>query len=441
MFLREGCPSGATEPGPISFPAASAGSPVAHKDAASGGVCAAEPAVQAQAPALSRSLVLIFALSAGVIVTNLFATQPLTALIGPSLGLDLGMAGLVGTLTLLGYASGLFFIVPLADLVENRVLVLRILACATVLAAATGLAPAADLFLVASFGLGAACSIIQILVPLAAGMAPERERGRVVGEVMSGVMLGILLSRPLAGMVADLAGWRAFYGISCAAMAAMGLLLARFLPRHRPPTRPRYGALIASLLTLLREESVLRRRALTSSLVMAAFSLFWTSVALRLAGPPFDLTQRGIALFALVGAAGALAAPLAGRLGDGGQARAGLIGGHLAIIAGSLAALAADGLDMLPDLLRLALLGLSAILLDVGGTTDQTLGRRAVQLLRPEARGRLNGLFVGLFFIGGALGSLVAGFAWTHGGWPLVCLLCAAFGAAALAVDFLGGRD
>jgi predicted MFS family arabinose efflux permease len=151
-------------------------------------------------------------------VTNIFANQPLIALIGPSLGIDLAAAGLVSTLTLLGYASGLFFVVPLADLLENRALVFRILVCASLMALATALAPAASLFLAASFFLGMASSVLQILVPLAAGMAPESQRGQVVGEVMSGVMLGILLSRPLASLVADSFGWRAFYGLSCVAM-------------------------------------------------------------------------------------------------------------------------------------------------------------------------------------------------------------------------------
>ena len=316
----------------------------------------------------ARPPIFLFALSGGVIVTNLFAAQPLTALIGPAVGLDLAAAGLVSMLALLGYAAGLFFIVPLADLMENRKLILGALAGASLMAAATALAPTEAVFLVASFGLGVGCCVIQILVPLAAGMAPEAERGRVVGEVMSGVMFGILLSRPLASLIADSFGWRGFYAASCVAMAGLGVVLAGLLPRRAPEAATGYGALIASLATLLRAEPLLRRRAFTSSLSMAAFSLFWTTVALRLAASPFDLTQRGIAIFALVGAAGAVAAPLSGRAGDRGFAAALLAGGHVTVIAGALLALWAGEFSSVGVELRLALLGLAAILIDVGVT-------------------------------------------------------------------------
>jgi predicted MFS family arabinose efflux permease len=392
-------------------------------------------------PSLTRGLVLLFAASCGIIATNVFANQPLIALIGSSLGLDPAAMGLVSMLTLLGYAAGLFLLVPLADLMENRSLVLRMLACASLFAAATAAAPAPGLLLAASFGLGMASSVIQILVPLAAGMAPEHQRGRVVGEVMSGVMLGIVLSRPLASLIADSFGWRAFYAVSTVATAGLALILFGLLPSRKPPVRARYAALILSLVTLFREEAVLRRRAFTSALAMASFTVFWTVIALELAAQPFGLGQRGIAVFALVGAMGAFAAPVAGRIGDRGFARAALAFGHVAIAAGCLLAMLAPCLEASLADLRLPLMAVAAVLLDIGVTTDQTLGRRAVQLLRPEARGRLNGMFVGLFFVGGALGSLLSGVAWAQGGWTLSCAIGAAFGVIALLVDVFGGRD
>ena len=73
----------------------------------------------------------------------------------------------------------------------------------------------------------------------------------------------------------------------------------------------------------------------------------------------------------------------------------------------------------------------------VGVTGDQTLGRRVINLLQPEARGRLNGLFVGLFFLGGAAGSAMAGVAWAWGGWPTVCVIGVVIAMAALLVDCL----
>ncbi|HEV2675248.1 MAG TPA: MFS transporter [Aliidongia sp.] len=389
---------------------------------------------------ISGPMTLLFAIAVGVIVTNLFAPQTLVGLIGPSLGIGAGGSGLVATATLLGYAAGLFLLVPLADLVENRRLIVRMLVCAVLAASLATLAPTAGPLLVLLFLLGAACSAIQILVPIAAAMAPADRRGRVIGDVMGGLMVGILLARPVASFIADVYGWRAFYGVSALAMAALTLVLALRLPQRRSVVRSSYPALIASLWHLLRAEPILRRRALTASLAMAAFSLFWTAVALRLSQPPFELSQRGIALFALAGAGGAVVTPLFGRAGDRGWTRPATIASHLVMVAALALAAWAGSAGSGTPLLSLLLMGASAVLLDVGVTGDQTLGRRAINLLQPEARGRINGLFVGLFFLGGAVGSGVAGAAWTWGGWPTVCAIGAAFGVAALLSDLVERR-
>ncbi|MDX8443426.1 MFS transporter [Mesorhizobium australafricanum] len=391
--------------------------------------------------AITRSQTLLFAASVGIIVTNLFAPQTLVGLIGPSLGAAASESGLVSMATLLGYAAGLFFLVPLSDLVENRVMVLRMLCAAALAAAVASFAPSAASLLAVLFVLGAACSCIQVLVPVAASMAPPGQDGRVIGDVMSGLMIGILLSRPIASLVADAFGWRAFYGISAAALALLAILLGLTLPRRRPLAHASYVGLIASLVGLLGQEPMLRRRAFTASLVMAAFSVFWTAVALRLSAPPFDLGQKGIALFALVGAGGAAATPIFGRAGDRGFTRPATILCHLALIAALGLAAWAGAAKAGGAWLPLILMGLSAVLLDIGVTGDQTLGRRAVNLLQPKARGRINGLFVGIFFIGGAVGSLLAGIAWAWGGWNAVCAAGAVFGFTALVVDMVGGPE
>jgi len=392
------------------------------------------------APVLTASLTLLFAAAVGVIVTNLFAPQTLTGLIGPSLGLTAGAGGLVAMATLLGYAAGLFLLVPLADLAENRRLVVRMLGCAAIAAAIAALTPTAAALLVVLFVLGAACSAIQILVPIAASMAPPERRGRAIGDVMSGLMIGILLSRPLASLIADAFGWRAFYGVSAVAVGLIAAVLGWRLPERRPQAASNYRALIASLWHLLRSESVLRLRALTAGLAMAAFSLFWSAVALRLAQAPFDFDQRSVALFALVGAVGAAVTPLVGWAGDRGWSRAITIASHVAIVAAFVLAAWAGAPDGGAALAPVILMGASAILLDVGVTGDQTLGRRAVNLLSPAARGRLNGLFVGLFFLGGGIGSALAGIASTSGGWPMICAIGAALGIAALVVDGVSHR-
>jgi len=378
----------------------------------------AEPLVPA---GINQSLILLFALSTGIIIVNLFAPQTLIGVIGPSLGFSEAGASLVAMVTLLGYAVGLFFLVPLGDLIENRRLVLRLLGGAVIAAFAAAAAPSGWLLLVFLFLLGAACSAIQILVPIAASMSAPEDRGRVIGNVMSGLMVGILLSRPVASMIADGWGWRSFYLASGIAMAVLAAVLAVRLPERRPTASTTYGALIASLGHLLRDEPVLCSRAFSAAMAMGSFSLFWTVVALRLTLPPFGLDQAQIALFALVGAGGAIATSFFGRLGDRGLSRPATIIADLIMIA-AMALAAYAGMMLLDGLWPpLILLGLAAILLDVGVTGDQTLGRRAINLLRPEARGRLNGLFVGIFFLGGALGSAIAGPAWSYGGWLAVC--------------------
>jgi predicted MFS family arabinose efflux permease len=384
----------------------------------------------------------LFAASVAVIVLNLFAPQTLVGLIGPSLGLKPVQGGLISMATLLGYAAGLFLLVPLADLLENRRLVVAQLIVAIAAAAAAMFVTRAEALLLLLFVLGAACSAIQVLVPIAAHMASPQRRGQVIGDVMGGLMVGILLSRPLASLVADAWGWRAFYGISAAAMALLTWVLATRLPVRQPAMQASYPALIGSLWRLLCEEPVLRRRALSASLVMGAFSLFWTAVALRLAQAPFGLGQRGIALFALAGAGGAIVTPLAGRLGDRGWTRAATLAAHALLLgAFALAAWAGgQGLASRNPLWPLLAMGAAAVLLDVGVTGDQTLGRRAINMLRPEARGRINGVFVGVFFLGGAAGSALAGAAWAAGGWNAVCAAGGLFALAATGTG-LWGRD
>ena len=388
---------------------------------------------------IPRATVWFLALSVGVIIVNLTAPQTLVGVIAPDLGIPADRAGLVGTATLLGYAAGLFFLVPLSDLVENRALVIGMLGLAVAAAFAAAMAGTALSFLALLFVLGAACSAIQVLVPIAAAMAREAERGQVVGDVMSGLMVGILLSRPLASLIADALGWRAFYVVAGVSMALLIPLMRTRLPVRRPEATGRYPALVASLWTLLRTEPVLRRRSLTAALGLAAFTVFWTAVALRLAQAPLGLDQRHVALFALVGASGAVVAPLAGRAGDRGWSRPLIITAHAVTILGFALAASADLFGQ-AFWWPVIVLGLAAVVLDVGVVTDQTLGRRAVNLLAPEARGRLNALFVGIFFLGGSIGSAAAGFAWAQGGWGLVCLTGAGFGALSLLSDLGSGK-
>jgi predicted MFS family arabinose efflux permease len=391
---------------------------------------------------LTAALTLFFAAAVGVIVVNLSAAQPLTGPVSRALNLPRELAGLIAMLPQLGYAAGLLLLVPLCDLLENRRLIVRTLVCCAAFLALSSLARSGWLFLASVFMAGATSSVIQMLVPMAAAMADESRRGRAVGNVMSGLMLGILLSRPLASVIAGSFGWRAFYGIEAAADALLAVVLYLRLPSHVPHASARYAELLGSLWTLLRSEPVLQRRATLAALALGAFSAFWTAIALLLAQPPFSLGMQGIAAFALAGATGAIVTPLAGYLGDRGAGRVTQIASHLLMIAAVLVlAVAGAGWGGFSPaahpVLALALLVAGAAALDAGVITDQTLGRRAINLINPSARGRLNALFVGIFFVGGAIGAALSGAAWAWAGWSGVCIVALGFTVAVFLFGFV----
>lgn len=377
-------------------------------------------------------LVVLFAFACGAIVANLYYAQPLIGPIVASTGMLPETAGLVVTLTQIGYGLGLIFLVPLGDLVDTRRLVVTLICLVTAGLLVIATSQAAGIFLAASFFVGIACVAVQVLVPYSARLATEQEQGRVIGQVMSGLLFGILLARPIASFLAGFFGWHAIFWCSAVVMLILLVPLWRFIPAEAGHSRPvgtdgsawaRYRALMATLWPLLRSTPVLRRRAIYQAGMFGAFSLFWTAVPLLLAGPLYGFSQHGIAAFALAGASGALVTPWVGRLADRGWTRAMSAG---ALIIGVVSfAIAAGGL--LGGAAGVALLVLAAALLDVGVSTSLVCGQRAIYALSSASRARLNGLFMALFFVGGALGSAVAGWAWARNGWLLTLALGAIF--------------
>lgn len=374
-------------------------------------------------------LILLLGVACGAIVANLYYAQPLAGPIAASLGLAPGAAGLIVTVTQVGYGLGLLLIVPLADLVENRRLIVAVVASSAVALCAAALAEGAATFLAASLAIGLGSVSAQVLVPFAAHLAPDAVRGRVVGNVMSGLLLGIMLARPLASFLADLASWQAVFWLSAALMAGLALLLHLALPVRRPNAGLSYVTLLTSMAYLVASTPALRRRGFYQACMFGAFSLFWTAAPLHLAGPQFGLGQSGIALFALAGVAGAIAAPIAGRVADRGWVRsASAVSMALGAAAFPLSLIVADG-----SALALGLLTASAILLDFGVSGNLVLGQRVIFGLRPELRSRLNGLYIAAFFVGGAAGSALGGWVYVHAGWTGAAWCGFAMPVAALA--------
>jgi predicted MFS family arabinose efflux permease len=388
--------------------------------------------VHAAPHTLTRGLVLLFAFCCGAIVANIYYAQPIVELIAPAVGLSAHSASLIVSLTQVGYALGLLFLVPLADLLENRKLMIctAVVATVSLFAASTCEHPTA--FLMISLLIGFSSVSVQMLIPLAAHLAPEETRGQVVGNIMGGLLLGILLARPVSSLIADHFGWRVVFMSASVVMLGIILVLALTIPKRTPDHKASYGQLLVSLLTLLRRHSVLRQRALYQGLLFAAFSLFWTAAPIELSRH-FGLSQTHIAIFALVGAIGAIAAPVAGRLADAGHTRrASLLALGLAPIA-FLLGLSQPGYTVIG-------LAITGVLLDFAVQMNMVLGQRAVYALDPASRGRLNALYMTSIFIGGAIGSALASSLYEQAGWHGVVMVGAGLPLVALVVFLLAGR-
>lgn len=383
------------------------------------------------APPLPPSLVLLLATGAGLGAASLYYSQPMLGLLGADLGASTRAIGFVPTLTQLGYALGILLLAPLGDRYDRRRVILAKAAALALALLLGGLASSIGPLLLASLAIGLAATLAQDIVPAAATLAPDAGRGRTVGMVMTGLLLGILLSRVVSGLVAEQFGWRAMFFIASASIGLIGLALWRGLPRFQPSTRLGYGALIASLGQLWRRHGALRRAALAQGLLSVGFSAFWSTLALMLQGEPFHLGSAAAGAFGLAGAAGALAAPLAGRAADRhGPEWVTRLGAGLVLLAFAAMALA----PLLQPQQRLWLIVVSAIGFDLGIQAVLIAHQTIVYGIDPGARSRLNSLlFVGMF-IGMASGAALGSLALAQWGWMAVTALATLSSAGALVV-------
>jgi predicted MFS family arabinose efflux permease len=380
------------------------------------------------APDIAPGMVRLLAVAAGLIVANLYYAQTLVGPISAATGLSTEAAGLIVTLTQVGYAIGLLFIVPLGDLLENRRLIFVALLVAAASLVAAAFSTNAWMFLAASLCIGVSSVAAQILVPFAAHLSREETRGAAVGKVVSGLLLGIMVARPAASLIADHAGWHTVFGAAAVAILVLAFVLRSKLPVRVPTSSLSYGQLIASLWHLLATTPLLRRRAAYHAALFGSFSLFWTVAPLMLAGPQFGLSQTGIAIFALVGMAGAIASPVAGKLADQGHTIPATAAALVLAIAGFALPL------YTPDarVVGIALLVVASIVLDMAVAANLVLGQRAIFSLGAEVRSRLNGLYFALFFAGGAIGSAAGAWVFAQHGWHAALLTGMAFPALAL---------
>lgn len=372
--------------------------------------------------ALPRYLIFLLAGACALSVANVYYAQPLLDSLSSDFSISRAAVGGVITATQAGSVLALLLLVPLGDLMPRRKLLLIQLLALTMALMAVASARQAPALMIAMLLVGMlGTAMTQGLIACAAAIAAPEERGRVVGAAQGGVVTGLLLARVVAGLVADLVGWRAVYGTSALAMIAMALLLWRALPPlESPPTSLPYLRLVGSMLTLVHDDRVLRVRGVITLLMFAAFNIMWSALVLPLSSAPFHYTHSAIGAFGLIGLGGALAAARAGQWADRGLGQR-----------TSAAALALLLLAWLPlglafggsEVRALTMLAIGIIMLDLGVQALQVTNQSMILQSSPAAHARLIGTYMLFYAVGSGGGALAATAIYSAAGWSGVCML------------------
>lgn len=383
---------------------------------------------------LSRATTLVFAVAAGLSVANIYYAQPLLDAMARDFAIAPAVIGLVVALTQLGYGLGLVFIVPLGDLVDRRRLVVSQGVLSVIALVAVAMARTEAILFAGMAAVGLLAVVVQVLVSFAATLATPAARGRAVGMVTSGVVTGILGARFIAGVLADLGGWRAVYLTSALLTLAMVVLLSRILPRNLPPdSTDSYAATLWSIPVLFLNDRILLARGILALLIFAAFSTFWTALVLPLSAAPFNYSHSRIGLFGLAGMAGAIAATGAGRLADRGLGQW-TTGVSLTLLLASWGLIA-----LLPVSIPALLIGV--VLLDLAVQAVHVTNQSIIFERHPQARSRLVGGYMVFYSLGSACGAMAGTMAHAFAGWTGVSILGAGFSAAALLAWLFQSRN
>ncbi len=380
-------------------------------------------------PRMTTPLTLVMALGAGAAVANIYYNQPMLTLIGKDLPIA---SSLISPVTQLGYALGLFLLVPLGDIVERKLLIVGQFVALAIALLGVAYASSTAVIVAASALVGISSTVAQQIVPFAAHLATPEKRGATVGTLLSGVLGGILLSRTVAGYVGTSLGWREMYVIAVPVALVGAIGMWSILPSVPPTVSMPYRKLISSIGSLWMELPELRRAAVTQALIFAGFSAFWTALPFRLAQPDLGLGAETAGLFGIVGAVGVIAAPIAGRVSDKrGPAVVVRLGAIISLLSWVLFAVAPT----------LAGLVIGVIVLDFGMQSALVSNQALVYSLKPEARARLNTVLMGSMFFGGAIGSAAAITVWTHAGWIALAASGGLSSAIAVVLQIRPHRD
>lgn len=377
---------------------------------------------------LTQGLVLLMATATGIAVASNYYAQPLLDTIASEFGLSHALAGNIVTTAQLSYGIGLLFLVPLADRLERRKLIIVMSLFATMGLVISGFAGSLPWLLLGTAITGLSSVVAQVLLPLGATLASEQQRGKVIGTIMGGLLLGILLARVVSGGLSSMGSWRYIYWFAAVAMFITTLALARFLPTYHNNNDMSYKQILGSVLSLFVKEPILRYRSILGMLSFALFSMFWTPLAFLLAKPPYEYSDATIGLFGLVGVAGVFAATWAGRLADAGKGDLGTRIGLLALLVSWLLLLNA------PSSLIALLLGV--LLLDLAVQLVHVSNQNKIYSLHPDIRNRLTSAYMTCYFIGGAFGSWFSVMLYQHYEWTGVTMGATGIALIACILDF-----
>jgi predicted MFS family arabinose efflux permease len=386
----------------------------------------AGPGSPTPAVLLDSSSIVLFAVTAGVMMANLYYVQPLLATVAAAFGHETTTAGYLVTFTQAGYAIGVFLIVPVGDVLDRRkMLSLMLIVNAGALAVAA-LSRNFAMFAVASLMIGITSSAVMVVISYVAVRAPDSERGRRVGQVMTGLILGILLARTVSGLVGRFFGWRSMYVIAAGVVIALLFALRAVMVREQTRGHLDYPQLLLSIVDLVKSEPQLRLRSFYSMLGLGTFSVLWTGLTFLLSGAPYHYSEATIGLFGLAGAAGAVSANLAGRLGDRGHAhRMTAVLAIILLLSWGMLALGQRSVGWII---------VGAFLLDVGMQGLQVTHQTVIFKIAPHARSRVTAVFTTSAFFGASMGSAIATKSFALGGWIGLSIAGAALPAILLGV-------
>jgi predicted MFS family arabinose efflux permease len=378
-------------------------------------------------------------LACAVGVSTMYYNQPLLLEMGRTYGVTAGRTGFVAVATQIGYAVGLLAFVPLGDVLERRSLMMRMYGLVAIALLLVALSPSINLLIAGSVLIGMFASVTHVALPIAPDLVSHEQRGRAIGTVMTGLLLGILLARTFSGWVSNIHGWRWVFVVAAVMNAAFVPLLKRVMPRLPPKQKLRYCDAMKSLWTLFRTQPLLRESSLIGALVFASFSCFWTTLAFLLHSH-YGLGAGVAGTFGVVGAAGALVAPLAGRLADQHGSRW-VVSLGMALLAASYLLLWAEESTHLSTVFHLVALVIGVVVLDMGAQMTQVANQTRIFGLVPSARSRLNTVYMTIYFSGAAAGSALATIAWVRWSWNGVCALALGLIALAGISHAMGRRD